>query len=74
MLCYVHYLCKHAAGVRASVGDFMGAKNVTLTRYLLYCQKAHTEQAECDGNVNNIIKHFKDRYVIKLRVKKVVSA
>jgi len=28
---YHYYLCVHAAGVRASVGDFMGANNVTLT-------------------------------------------
>jgi len=40
MLFYVlFYLCVHRAGVRASVVDFMGANNVTLTRYLLYCPK-----------------------------------
>jgi len=40
MLYYVHYLWVHAAGVRAEY--FMDVNNVTLTRYLLYCQKAHT--------------------------------
>jgi len=32
MLNYVHYVCVGAAGVRASVRDFMGVNNVTLTR------------------------------------------
>jgi len=42
MLYYDYYLCVHAAGVCASMGEFMGVNNVTLTRYLLYCQKVHT--------------------------------
>jgi len=42
MLNFVQYLCIHGAGVCASVGDVIGVNNVTLTRYLLYCQKTTT--------------------------------
>jgi len=39
LFCVYLYLCVHTAGVSASVGDFIAANTVTLTRYLLYCQK-----------------------------------